>query len=1317
MTTTSAAYDALRESTKAVKPDQPIKPGGYWVAVLLEGPEHSKASEQSDFLWIKANSKTKIKTIHNEYHQRYQDRPGHFHLQLGPTVPENTVKLVELNKYEDNLIVLVPVRTDAPTAPPAPTEAVRTSSVMPEPVQARTSAALSLATPSTAAQSPNGPVKPEPLPTQFGNGPLSPALNGSIPDEQDATSEENEDTKLAPQNPFLQQLSSETDPEKLEKGVEEAVNLLEKLEEPLADDPTSSEDAAQWLRQIRDLKNESISSRTVIGVVGNTGAGKSSVINALLDEERLVPTNCMRACTAVVTELSYNESDDAEDRYRADVEFIKPEEWYKELEILFGDLLDGSGKISKEVTSNPDSEAGIAFAKIHAVYPHRTKESLASGGLEALKRDATVNNILGTVKHIADSDNNKFYKKLQTYVDSQEKNTGQKKDKKTETKRMEYWPLIRVVKIYTKAPALSTGAVLVDLPGVHDSNAARAAVADGYMKQCTGLWIVAPITRAVDDKAAKSLLGDSFKRQLKLDGTYGNVTFICSKTDDISNQEAVQSLDLDETAEESWQEADEMRNQVKALKDQLNEHADAKQAFNDAIDDCDDQLEIWEKLRDGIQDGKTVYAPTSAKKRKRSQANSRPQKRRRTTDSDDDYAEDVSDASEASSAEADSEDESDDRQALSSEEIDAKIQELRSGKRDAKTQRESIDSQQKELRKEIKALNEKIAAIDHEVNSLCIKGRNEYSKGAIQHDFAAGIKELDQETALEEDEENFDPDQEIRDYDEVARSLPVFCISARAFQKLSGRLKRDKDVSGFSDVYETEMPQLQAHCKKLTEYGRAAAGRRFLNSLSQLLNSLLLWASSTRNGSHLSAAQQQKEARFVEYKLEEFQKVRHSPVYSQVRMHVDENTQKQDLSKVVDDTLSGLTEALTQNIYEKYDRAIATASDASLPTAEGWGAHRSQGGMYYSTYRATVVRNGVFSGAAGPRDFNGELAEPMIKQIATGWERAFQRALPAELDKFKKRTLEVLTSFHNTVTKRARELGVSTVAVAALSRQLNSYEPFLKGQVDSIKVMMTTIQREVNREFTPAIAAAMEHAYHLCLTERGPGCYMRMKGHMSAHVSKSRTTMFQDACDAVKARLNDLTSTIKSELASRAGGVHSTARRDYIQVLGNLGTVAAPSQAEMDLRDDVAHILESSEEGFRRLVEGVDETEDGADQDVPADEDVDEAGDGSDQDAAPDNQLREQSNAPQPKQEEAETTPATQVSENQDQVYEDPEGISPKLEMDTSPHRILNDSLMRCGSEEKENAGNESNKAGSRKQTPNTVTAETAVLQSLGNNL
>lgn len=72
-------------------------------------------------------------------------------------------------------------------------------------------------------------------------------------------------------------------------------------------------------------------------------------------------------------------------------------------------------------------------------------------------------------------------------------------------REMEYWPLIWVVRIFTKAAALATGAVLVDLPGVYDANAARAAVAKNCLEACTGLWIVAPITRAVDDQSAKNL--------------------------------------------------------------------------------------------------------------------------------------------------------------------------------------------------------------------------------------------------------------------------------------------------------------------------------------------------------------------------------------------------------------------------------------------------------------------------------------------------------------------------------------------------------------------------------------------------------------------------------------------------------------------------------------------------------------------------------------------------------------------------------------------------------------------------------------------
>jgi 16S rRNA G1207 methylase RsmC len=41
--------------------------------------------------------------------------------------------------------------------------------------------------------------------------------------------------------------------------------------------------------------------------------------------------------------------------------------------------------------------------------------------------------------------------------------------------------------------------------GVADANAARNNIAKDYMKKCDCIWILAPITRAVDDKTARGI--------------------------------------------------------------------------------------------------------------------------------------------------------------------------------------------------------------------------------------------------------------------------------------------------------------------------------------------------------------------------------------------------------------------------------------------------------------------------------------------------------------------------------------------------------------------------------------------------------------------------------------------------------------------------------------------------------------------------------------------------------------------------------------------------------------------------------------------
>lgn len=728
---------------------------------------------------------------------------------------------------------------------------------------------------------PAQPGDPSPVPGQEATPtplslakPVAGIFQGETQDDADAMSPPEEPTPtpppLPPQNLHLQKLldvNGDYPVEILEDGVSRGVELLRGFQDSMKSKAELSRDATQWLTQIETLREKAVKGRTVIGVVGNTGAGKSSVINAMLDEERLVPTNCMRACTAVVTEISWNDSEDPAQLYRAQIEFIKAADWEKELSILFKDLVDSDGQVYKE-SSNADSDAGVAYAKIKAVYPHLTKDMIADSSVAKLMRHPAVQNVLGTTKKIVQQQCGKFYKSLQQYVDSKEKLSKEEKEsqkKEKGPKKPEFWPLIRIVKIFTKAAALSTGAVIVDLPGVQDSNTARAAVAEGYMKQCTGLWIVAPITRAVDDKAAKNLLGQQFKRQLKYDGTYGNVTFICSKTDDISITEAADSLDMDEQISEAYSESQDLEAEIKRLEDDNDELLKSREKYTDILEETTTQLEQWKELEEKLDSGKNVFAPRE-KKRKRTKDH-----KRRNRDLFDSQDLD-SDSDDASAIESENDDEIEELP-LTAEQISSKLEALKEQKADAKREKEGIVDRRKTTRKRLQEAKAKLSNLKSEMSAVCIAGRNKYSKTAIQQDFAAGVKELDQEKASEEDEASFNPDEDLRDYDEIARSLPVFCVSSRAYQKLSGRLEKDSSVSGFTEAGQTGVPQLQDHCRKLTESGRAAGARAFLNLLSQFFNSLALWSSDTNSSRFMTTSQSEARQAFLDDQLQNLDQV------------------------------------------------------------------------------------------------------------------------------------------------------------------------------------------------------------------------------------------------------------------------------------------------------------------------------------------------------------------------------------------------------------------------------------------------------------
>lgn len=84
------------------------------------------------------------------------------------------------------------------------------------------------------------------------------------------------------------------------------------------------------------------------------------------------------ACTAVVTEIAYHKKKTID----GDVSFLSEEEWRDELKVLVDDLIDEDGNIKR--STDLRSDAGIAWSKVHAVYPSISQEQLVRMSIDQI---------------------------------------------------------------------------------------------------------------------------------------------------------------------------------------------------------------------------------------------------------------------------------------------------------------------------------------------------------------------------------------------------------------------------------------------------------------------------------------------------------------------------------------------------------------------------------------------------------------------------------------------------------------------------------------------------------------------------------------------------------------------------------------------------------------------------------------------------------------------------------------------------------------------------------------------------------------------
>nr|XP_040045933.1 nuclear GTPase SLIP-GC-like isoform X1 [Gasterosteus aculeatus aculeatus] len=261
--------------------------------------------------------------------------------------------------------------------------------------------------------------------------------------------------------------------------------------------------------KICDLKTEK---REVVGVFGKTGAGKSSLINAVIGLNKFLPSEGIRACTSALIKVEANMQNS---KYEAIIEFITKEEWKYEL---------WCSKNFPRVNEEDDTEYRDIVVKLSALYGEDWREK-SPDDLMNVKYFREIPEFLHSKKKILTADEAKeLPEKFMRYTRTNPDDTEDKGVKRW------YWPLVKCVTIKVPNTDLLKHVTLVDLPRNGDSNKSRDKMWKTVVGSCSTIWIVTDINQAASDKEAWDILKDAC-RYMGNGGQCNQIHFICTQSD------------------------------------------------------------------------------------------------------------------------------------------------------------------------------------------------------------------------------------------------------------------------------------------------------------------------------------------------------------------------------------------------------------------------------------------------------------------------------------------------------------------------------------------------------------------------------------------------------------------------------------------------------------------------------------------------------------------------------------------------------------------------------------------------------------------
>jgi Dynamin family len=362
--------------------------------------------------------------------------------------------------------------------------------------------------------------------------------------------------EIAPGTPFY----NEDFQRAITKGREIVKDILKSLE---------NMKSISQIRDMQELKKEAFelsrymaNETRIIGLVGKSGFGKSSLINSLLHHPEISPTNASgAACTSIVTEFLQSKPNQ-EAPILIEIERFSNMEInelienavtdYRRFICLEKELGSAESDDEQEDYDDLKRRAETAWSTLECAFGNRDKFSEELFDNQSISANQEITSLLN--QWVLES----VWPGSDGFIKTEEANNAEEcSDKTSAYMEGNLWPFIKIIRVHLNCPILNAGIILVDLPGLEDTNLARIKAAESYLFRCDHFFVITEASRAITDQSLRSSLLHVLTKHISLDSKSDKqnpkFSIVCTKSDSISVKglkREIKRLGTDEEREE-----------------------------------------------------------------------------------------------------------------------------------------------------------------------------------------------------------------------------------------------------------------------------------------------------------------------------------------------------------------------------------------------------------------------------------------------------------------------------------------------------------------------------------------------------------------------------------------------------------------------------------------------------------------------------------------------------------------------------------------------------------------------------------------------